>query len=52
MIIRSIDIIQMLDDEMLLSIPFKDLQSLCIMASIDSQIQLENESISNRRNLC
>jgi hypothetical protein len=51
-IIKSLDVLNMLDDNSIDYLSYKDLNSLCMMASIELQLDLENESTSNRGNLC
>jgi len=51
-IIKSSDVINMLDADALEYLSQKDLKSLCIMASVDLQMQIEDKDTSNRRNLC
>lgn len=54
MIIKPLDILIMLDDEDVILLPHQDLQNLCILVSLDLQIEKETyaNSTSNRRNLC
>jgi len=51
-IIKSSDILNMLDEDSIEYLSHKDLQSLCIMATLDLQLDKENESTGSRRNLC
>ena len=51
-IIKSSDILNMLDENSLEYLSQKDLQSLCVLATLDLQLDKENESTGSRRNLC
>lgn len=42
----------MLDDDSMEFLSYQDLRGLCILAALDLQLEKENESTSNRRNLC
>ena len=53
--IRPLDILHMLDDESILLMDYSDLNKLCIMITLDNQIEEEEnagQGSSNRRNLC
>ena len=54
MIIKPMDVILMLDSEDMLLMDTIDLHKLCILATLDLQIEKElyAKNISNRRNLC
>jgi len=54
MIIKPMDVILMLDSEDMLLMDTVDLHKLCILATLDLQIEKESyaKNISNRRNLC
>lgn len=51
-IIKSSDLLNMLDDNTISYLSFSDLNSLCIMASLELQLDYESQGISNRGNLC
>jgi len=51
-IIKSSDLLNMLDDQSIEYLSYKDLNSLCVMASIEIQLDYESQSTSNRGNLC
>ena len=51
-IIKSSDVLNMLDDNSMEFLSYQDLRGLCILATLDLQLERENESTSNRRNLC
>jgi hypothetical protein len=50
--IKSSDVLNMLDDNSMEFLSYQDLNALCILATLDLQLEREDESISNRRNLC
>ena len=51
-IIKSSDVLNMLDAESMEFLSQQDLHALCIMATLDLQLERENESTGSRRNLC
>jgi len=51
-VIKSSDILNMLDEQSIDYLSFEDLNALCVLASLDLQLDIENESSSSRRNLC
>ena len=51
-IIKSSDILNMLDENSIEYLSQKDLESLCVLATLDLQLDRENESTGSRRNLC
>ena len=53
--IKPIDVLQMLDDEDLASMEYRDLRNLCLAISLDLQLSKEEDErqdISNRRGMC
>lgn len=52
MIIKSSDVLNMLDADSMEFLSQQDLHALCIMATLDLQLERENESTGSRRNLC
>ena len=53
--IKPIDVLQMLDDEDLASMEYRDLRNLCLAISLDLQLSKEGDErqdISNRRAMC
>jgi len=56
MTIKPLDILHLLEDEDIEMMEYIDLNKLCIMITLDEQLNKEeisnNESFSNRGNLC
>ena len=53
--IRPVDVLLMLDDEDLVEMEYEDLDKLCVMITLDNQLQKESygdEDSSNRRAMC
>ena len=53
--IRPVDVLLMLDDEDLVGMEYEDLDKLCVMITLDNQLQKESygdEDSSNRRAMC
>ena len=53
--IRPVDVLLMLDDEDLVGMEYEDLGKLCVMITLDNQLQKESygdEDSSNRRAMC
>lgn len=52
MIIKSSELLTILDENTISYLSFSDLNALCIMASLELQLDYESQGISNRGNLC
>jgi len=53
--IRPVDVLLMLDDEDLVEMEYEDLDKLCVMITLDNQLQKESygdEDSGNRRAMC
>ncbi len=54
MVIKPLDVLLMLDSEDVLLMDYPDLHKLCVLISLDLQIEKESyaKDISHRRNMC